>query len=446
MQVTSEGPIKITKATIDAAWRRRKPDSRLIIRDKDCRGLALIINPTSMAWSYAYRPRGVDSHTGKRWPNRTVTLGNPATHSPEDARGEANHIKGRAAAGGDPAAEKKAAAEVARRKRSGTLERLVESYARALPKRPKMRGTGLPSPQYIEEELSQLRMALRDMDAEATPAIELTTTTIRSMLSSVAGVTTARKRFGPLSRFLDWCQDGGHIPTNPCAQIGRGARPKAPQARAHYLRPIELARLWRAASSLPEPVWRDLVRFLIAVPCRRTEAAQLDWSHVDLTTAEWRQPGHMTKNRDPHRLHLHPLALAVLRARHEATGGKGLVFPAPKSGRAIGTFSALKATVADATTPERDDDGSSLTGWTWHDFRRSFATALGEAGIPEAVADAVLNHRQSATRGGVLGVYQRASRWPEQVKAMELWGRLLAAAIEGREADANVVAMTARTG
>ncbi len=65
----------------------------------------------------------------------------------------------------------------------------------------------------------------------------------------------------------------------------------------------------------------------------------------------------------------------------------------------------------------------ALTGWTWHDFRRSFATALGEAGIPEAVADAVLNHRQSATRGGVLGVYQRASRWPEQVKAMEHWGR-----------------------
>ena len=69
--------------------------------------------------------------------------------------------------------------------------------------------------------------------------------------------------------------------------------------------------------------------------------------------------------------------------------------------------------------------------------------ALGEAGIPEAVADAVLNHRQAATRGGVLGTYQRASRWPEQVRAMELWGRLLAAAIEGREAGADVVPLRA---
>ncbi len=87
---------------------------------------------------------------------------------------------------------------------------------------------------------------------------------------------------------------------------------------------------------------------------------------------------------------------------------------------------------------------AQLTGWTWHDFRRSFATALGEAGIPEAVADAILNHRQAATRGGVLGVYQRASRWPEQVNAMRMWERLVAAAIEGRAADVNVVPMISR--
>jgi integrase len=103
----------------------------------------------------------------------------------------------------------------------------------------------------------------------------------------------------------------------------------------------------------------------------------------------------------------------------------------------VDTFSSLKTALLEA---------AGVEGWTWHDFRRSFATALGEAGIPEAVADAVLNHRQSATRGGVLGVYQRASRWPEQVKAMQLWGRLLSAAIEGLEADANVVRMTALAG
>ena len=207
----------------------------------------------------------------------------------------------------------------------------------------------------------------------------------------------------------------------------------------------ELARLWEAAGRLREPVWRDLTRFLIAVPCRRNEAARLDWSHLNLAEAEWRQPGQMTKNRDPHRLHLHLLALDLLRERQAATGGKGLVFPAPLSGRAVDTFTKIKSALGEVTKPEEQND-AGLHGWTWHDFRRSFATALGEASIPEAVADAVLNHRQSATRGGVLGVYQRASRWPEQVRAMELWGRLLAAAIEGRDDDANVVRITAHAG
>jgi hypothetical protein len=64
---------------------------------------------------------------------------------------------------------------------------------------------------------------------------------------------------------------------------------------------------------------------------------------------------------------------------------------------------------------------------------------LGEAGVSETIADAVLNHRQSATRGGVLGVYQRATRWPEQVRAMSAWGEMLAAAIDGRHADENVL-------
>lgn len=438
MQVSSEGPIKITKARIDAAWRRRKPDNRQIIRDKDCRGLALIVNATSMAWSYAFRPRGTDPLTGRRWPNRTLTIGNPSTHSPEDARVEANRLKGQAAAGRDPAAERKAAAEAARHKRGNTLIRLTDGYEAALPKRPKMRGSGSPSPAYVAEELAQVRLALAEIGAAEMPAVELGEAEIRKLL--LGGNTVARKRFGALSRFLDWCQDAGYIQANPCLLISRARRPKAPQARSHYLTPVELARLWDAAERLEEPVWRDLARFLIAIPCRRGEAAQLEWSHLDLRAAEWRQPGKLTKNRDPHRLHLHSLALDVLSARKEATGGKGLVFPAPRSGDVVDTFSDIKTALTEATNR---CDSPAITGRTWHDFRRSFATALGEAGIPEAVADAVLNHRQAATRGGVLGVYQRASRWPEQVRAMEHWGRLLTAAIEGCEADETVVPISA---
>ena len=53
--------------------------------------------------------------------------------------------------------------------------------------------------------------------------------------------------------------------------------------------------------------------------------------------------------------------------------------------------------------------------WSLHDLRRSFATTLGQLGEDdEATIDAVLNHRQSATRAGVLGVYNRSTRLPAQ--------------------------------
>ncbi|MBV9203559.1 MAG: hypothetical protein JOY83_28235 [Alphaproteobacteria bacterium] len=108
------------------------------------------------------------------------------------------------------------------------------------------------------------------------------------------------------------------------------------------------------------------------MPARRS--CPLDWSHLDLAAAEWRQPGKMTKNRDPHRLHLHSLALEVLSTRKEATGGKGLVFPAPISGGSVDTFSDIKAALVNATKPESGGTDQVLTGWIWHDFRRSFAT------------------------------------------------------------------------
>jgi hypothetical protein len=65
--------------------------------------------------------------------------------------------------------------------------------------------------------------------------------------------------------------------------------------------------------------------------------------------------------------------------RRKATEGKGLLFPAPESGRAVDTFTDLKAMLVEATQPQDGQEGAALNGWTWHDFRRSFATALGEA-------------------------------------------------------------------
>ena len=102
----------------------------------------------------------------------------------------------------------------------------MDRYARALPRRPKMRGAGLPSPAYVADELAQVKLALQVIDAENTPAAELTVDHVRRLTAEVGDGANARARFGALNRFMDWCQDAGHIQVNPCALIARARRPK----------------------------------------------------------------------------------------------------------------------------------------------------------------------------------------------------------------------------
>jgi integrase len=433
MRIIREGPTKITRPTIDSAWRRRAAGLRIVIGDFECRGLALIVNATSMSWVYSYKPRGVDPSTGKRFATKSLTIGNPETHSPDHARIAANELKGRAKAGFDPAADRKAGINEAADRRGRTVDRLVAEYAKVLPSRRRLRGPGLISSSFAREEISHVRAAVEAMGAGHKPIKDVDVTDIRRLLrADPERPNAARHRFAAIRRFLDWCHDEGMLSTNPCAQIAKARRPRTPASRAHCLSMPELEALWRAAEAL-SPVHRDFVRMLIAIPCRRGEAATLDWGQLDLTSATWSQPGHLTKNREAHRLHLHSLALEILRLRYEAAGkpASGLVFPAPRSSKAIKTFSAIRGALREAA-PE-------LVGWRLHDMRRSFATALGEAGVSETIADAILNHRQAATRAGVLGVYQRSVRWPEQVAAMQHWGRLLEAALEGKINDAKIV-------
>lgn len=426
-KVARQGPVKITRSLVDAAWKKRAPATRTIITDAECRGLALIINATSMAWRFEYKPRGVDPLTGKRFASRSIVLGNPASLSPDAARDAAYKLKGEAKAGIDPAARKKAKLAEDVRKRAGTLRRLLDLYRQALPSRAKLRGgEGKLSPRAVAEELSHSTAAIVGMRALDRSADDISETEIKRMLEGVADrPATARHRFGALSRFYDWAKDEGYVTANPCAQLTKTRRPRPPRSRSTYHKPKQLGHLWKAIDAAEglHDVHRDLLHFLITVPCRRGEATGMQWSDVDLAEAVWSQSDLQTKNGDPHRFYLPPLALDILCRRHEAASKPdvGYVFPAPRSGKTIDTFAKIKKAVDAALRSKLE--------WRIHDHRRSFVTALAEAGVQETVLDAILNHRQAATRSGVLGVYQRAQRWPEQVEAMKKWNDLVAAAI-----------------
>jgi integrase len=421
MRVTREGPVKIGIKDITRVWRSRAKDARHVVTDSERPGLALITNATSQAWSYSYKPRGVDPETGKRFNTKSVMLGSPATLSPAEARAEANRLKDAVATGGDPAADRKAAIGEAALARAATVERAVADYLAALPVKEKKSG-GLISQAWAKEQGHHLRRAVAALGIASAPVESVDVKTVRALQHGEA----YRHRFGALNRFLDWAVHEDRIPINPCASIGRAYRPAAGGKRERTPSLKELALVWAAAGQALDPTFCDVVRFAICVPARRGEISNLRWEHLDLDARIWKQPGKLTKNREAHELRLHPLALEILTRRWQAAGRPrtGLVFPAPRSGKPIAALSYVVRALHRATP--------SVEPWTPHDLRRSFATTLGSLGQDdEATIDAVLNHRQTATRGGVLGVYNKSTRLPAQHAALERWGELVANALTG---------------
>jgi hypothetical protein len=245
VRVRSEGPVKITRTEVEKAWRRRAPGLRLVVRDLGCRGLALVVNPTGMSWTYSYKLRGSDPRTGRRFATQSVTIGSPETHPPDAARDAANAVKGQSKeAGADPAEARRAAVRAAAARRALTVARLFDDYAKALPRRPKLRGSGLPSPKHVAEDLAHVRAAIATMKAGDALVAEVGAADLRVLLRAEAGrPATARARFGALSRFFDWCQDEGHVAVNPCALVAKARRPRAAEARHHFLTLADLARL-----------------------------------------------------------------------------------------------------------------------------------------------------------------------------------------------------------
>jgi integrase len=422
MKIIREGPVKIGVKTIERAWKSRAPNARTVISDSERRNLALITNAASQSWVVEYKPRGVDPTTGERFNTKSIKIGSPASISPDQARAEAGRIADLVTAGRDPSAERQVAIDEAAAQRASTVERAVADYTATLPHREK-KGGGKISESWAEEEANHLRRTIAALGVASSPMESLDVATVRKLQKGEA----YRHRFGALNRFLDWAVHEDRITTNPCASIGRAYRPAAGGKRERTPTLKELAMIWEVAETALEPTFCDFARFSVTTPARRNEVATMDWRHVDLDEKVWHQPGRLTKNRDAHELRLNPLALEILTRRWEAADRPktGLVFPSPRSGAVITAFSGMLRALHRAAP--------SVEPWSLHDLRRSFATTLGRLGQDDTGAiDGVLNHRQSATKGGVVGLYNRSVRLPAQHAAVERWGGLVADALEGR--------------
>ena len=113
---------------------------------------------------------------------------------------------------------------------------------------------------------------------------------------------------------------------------------------------------------------------------------------------------------------LSPIAISTINSEHQIHDR--LVFPLSSiNGAEMKSWSHFNKSVRDY---------SGVSNFILHDLRRTFSTLMAEnTDVAESIIDSLLNHKQSATRGGVIRHYQQAKHLEKRRAVMEQWGQLL---------------------
>ena len=188
-------------------------------------------------------------------------------------------------------------------------------------------------------------------------------------------------------------------------------------SRERVLSDSELRAIWRAADSLSNP-GRSFVKALILSGQRRDEVRCLPWAEIDLDRALWLLPAARTKPKRDHEIPLTPAMLALLCDR-------------PQEGGPVFTVDGRKAYAGQQELKAILDRESGVTGWTYHDIRRTVATGMAALNIPQDAIDKVLNH----SRGRLAGTYNRHRYLDERRRVLEVWAERVAIIVgDGRDA------------
>jgi integrase len=309
--------------------------------------------------------------------------------------------------GVDPRAEKqKAKAEAAERGRD-TIERLTTQFLEWQGKR--LRPNSLRQLNHIFADLVVPAWQGRDVHSIARcDALELTEA------NADTRPIMANRLHSGLHRFFRWLCERDIIIASPMVGVPRPARE---HARERTLTERELVALWHACDAVSEPA-RSWIRMLLLLAQRRSETAGMRRSEIDGDL--WHLPAERMKGRVAHTLPLPAQAMAIIEALPRI-GDSDLIFTS-NGVSPLDHLDRIKRTI--------DAEMKPTAPWTWHDIRRSTASALAGLGVAVPVVEKILAHR-SGTFRGVTGTYQRHSFIPEMRGALERWAEHLDRLVRG---------------
>ncbi|MBT4490254.1 MAG: integrase arm-type DNA-binding domain-containing protein [Rhodospirillaceae bacterium] len=377
-------------------------------------GLYLIIQAKpSAARSWAVRYR-------RHRKIRKLTLG-PCSEIPlKDAISEANSIRADVRDGKDPAAERQERLAVP----MDTVEILIERFRREHVDK-KRKNTQREYNSYIDRFI---------LPAWGRSRIgEITRKDIYAVRDRAFknGAVTSIRVVSLISTFFKFCVNELVIDNNPAQHIPLKYRE---EPRERNLTDEELVAIWNAAGDVGEDgvmgyPWGPWVRLLMLTGARRTEVAGMRWSEFrqeDDGQVTWVIPKARYKTNQNHEVPITTTAWDIIQSIPQQ-GDCDFMFTVTGTGHVNG-YSRPKA---------RLDELSGVTGWTFHDIRRTVLTAMRrDLKISRLDAGAVLGHKP---RGVTAEVYDQWSMIDEKRAALEKWSRRLMYLVNGTEDDDVVV-------
>lgn len=198
----------------------------------------------------------------------------------------------------------------------------------------------------------------------------------------------ANRTLADLKKLFKFAEERGYIEVNPILNVTRlsaGGREKPREVALTFAQIETYLAIDRGRMNLTTAA---ALYICLLTGLRAGEVLYI------LKTHATRIPADITKSGREHKVHLSRPVRAVLRIAH------GLPLP--------GDTRVLAHALRRLSVP-----------FTPHDLRRTMATRLSDMNVMPHVIEKMLDHKME----GVMGVYNRAEYWPEQVAAWELWGR-----------------------
>ena len=376
---------KLTKAFVDSI--PLMASGQAFYRDTDLKGFALRVGKTSKTYIVESKVNGRAVRT---------TIGKSNVFTSEEARLHAKKILGKMATGENPVDEKRNL-----RAKSVTLAEVIEEYIIA-------RKT--LSPRTIYDYRHGLKVYIGDWFNKPMSDISKDMVAKRHTLIGQRSQCQANQVMRGLSALFNFAiiryedsQGNSIITDNPVRRLTLTRAWYRIKRRTTVIRAFDLPAWYNSVINLKNDhtsrgreTFRDYLLFMLFTGLRRSEAAKLEWRHVDLDARTFRVTD--TKNGEDHVLPLSDFLYDMLVQRRMSIFNQ-YVFPGDtKEG-----YILLPQKLMNRVSRE-----SGVT-FTLHDLRRTFITIAEGLDIPAYALKRLLNHkmRNDVTAGYIITDVER---------------------------------------